>query len=304
MKKTPTPELEAEALAFVQRFAKSYGLDPDKLWRDHHQKLLKRGLDWFVRDRKKQERLVADYQASRTSGRNSPPAIQWPGVETLPVPKPTYQSFVDYLARTTHAERMTLCRNAAKKANRERLMSPRPKHRVSGDDLWNVMIAARGRCVYCGSLAVEKRPSKPNGAPAPWAQIGRRIGSFEHCKWRARGGDNDLSNLAWSCLWCNTWERERRKGATDHGGFHPPPDDPAAIETLVRRDLLTRLKRQLKKARADEAWEAAEALIELGEELELNDCDRLSELTDPDGPETYCVDEDWLYFGPGGRAWQ
>jgi hypothetical protein len=112
---------------------------------------------------------------------------------------------------------------------------------------------ARGRCVYCGSLAVEKRPSKPNGAPAPWAQIGRRIGSFEHCQWRARGGDNDLSNIAWACLWCNTWESERRKGATDHGGFHPPPDDPAAIDTLVRPNLLARLKLRLKKARADEA---------------------------------------------------
>jgi hypothetical protein len=134
MKKTPTPELEAEALAFVQRYAKACGLDPDKLWREHHQKLLKLGLDWFVRNREKQERLAVDYQASRKPGRNSPPAIQRPGAETLPTSAPTYQSFVEYLVRTKHAERMIKCRSAAKKANHERLMSPRPKRRLSGDD--------------------------------------------------------------------------------------------------------------------------------------------------------------------------
>lgn len=75
MKKTPTPELEAEARAFVRRYAAASGLDPDKVWRDHHQKLLKLGVEWFLNDRKEQARLAADYQASRTPGRNSPPAI-------------------------------------------------------------------------------------------------------------------------------------------------------------------------------------------------------------------------------------
>ena len=234
-KKTTTSELEVEARAFVRRYAAAYGLNPDKLWQDHQQKLLKLGLEWFVRNRKEQVRLAADRQASRMTGRNSSPAIQWPGVEAPPAPEPTYRSFVDYLTQTTHAERMTRCRKAAKKANRERLLSSAPKHRLSGDDVLNVMISARGRCAHCGSLAVEKRPSKPNGAPLAWAQIGRRLGSLEHRHWRARGGDNDLSNLAWSCLWCNTWVRERRQGATDHAGFHPAPDDPTAIEAIVRR---------------------------------------------------------------------
>jgi hypothetical protein len=306
--KKPPPKLEAEARAFVRRYAAAYGLDPDEVWRDHHPKLLKLGVEWFLNDRKEQARLAADYQASRMPGRNSPPAIQWPSTITPPVPEPTYLSFADYLARTTHAERMVRCHAAAKKANRGRLLSSAPKHRLSGDDVWNVIEAARGRCAHCGSLAVENRPSKPNGAPAAWAQIGRRIGSLEHRHWRARGGDNDLSNLAWSCLGCNTWESERSQGATDYGGFHPPLDDPAAIEAIVRQDRCIRLKRRLERARAAEAWDhwldAAEALIEEGEELESDDDDLRQELTNPDGPETYCIDDDWLYFGTGGRAWR
>src|SRR5258707_4186324 len=83
------------------------------------------------------------------------------------------------------------------------------------------MEAAQGRCAHCGALAVENRPSSPTGVPLPWAQVGRRIGSLEHVRWRYGGGGNDLSNLAWCCLWCNTWPKERRRGATDHGGYFP-----------------------------------------------------------------------------------
>ncbi len=223
----PTPELEAEARAFVCRYATAYGLDPDKVWREHYRKLLQKGLDWFVNQRKKEEAYAADYRASQTAGRNSLSAIQWPTVETAPAPAPAYISFADFLERTTFAMRIARCRAAAKKAGRPRVLSPPPRHRLSGHDVWNVIEASRGRCVYCGSLAVENRPSKPNGAPAAWAQVGRRIGTLEHQYWRAAGGDNDLSNLAWCCLWCNTWESERRQGATDHGGFYPQDDGPA-----------------------------------------------------------------------------
>jgi hypothetical protein len=232
--KTPTRELEAEARAFVRRYATASGLDPDKVWRDHYRKLLEHDLDWFVNQRKHEELLADDFQASRRPRRNSPPAIQWPGTETAPAPGPTYLSFADYLERTTYTKRMARCRSAAKKANRERLLSPPPKRHLTGDDVWNVIEAARGRCAYCGSLAVENRPSKPNGAPAAWAQVGRRIGSLEHRHWRALGGDNNLANLAWCCLWCNTWESERRQAATDHGGFHPLPDNPSVIKAIIR----------------------------------------------------------------------
>lgn len=317
-KKAPKSELEVEARAFVARYAKVHGLDPNELWRDNHQKLLKCSAEWFVRVREAQRRLEADYQASRKPGQNSPPLIQWPGVKTPPPPDPVYVSFVDYLARVPYKEITEKCRNAAKKANRERLMSLPPEHRISREDVLNVMVAARGRCRYCGSLAVEKRPSRPDGAPDRWAQIGRRCGSLDHSTWRAYGGDNDLSNLGWSCLWCNTWVSERKKRAKDHGGFYPPRDKVAAIKILVK-SLPTRrvaatpspaslLRRQLKKARAKEDWEAwqeaAMELIDLGHELTSADSIMLSEMTEPDGPETYCIDEDMLYFGPGGRAWR
>jgi hypothetical protein len=215
------PEQDKQMRAFVRRAAEMFGVDPDQGWHRHGRKVLARGWDWFISMREEQERLAVDYRASRTQGRNSTPRIQWPHVETSPAPPPIFQSFDDYVARTTVAERMNKCNAAAKKANRERLLSAAPKVRLSARDVWAVCEAARGRCAHCGSLAVERRPSKPNGAPAQWAQVGRRIGSLEHRQWRVAGGNNDLSNLAWSCLWCNTWPTERRPGATDHGGFYP-----------------------------------------------------------------------------------
>jgi hypothetical protein len=218
-----TPEQEEELRDFVRRHAEAFGIDPDKAWRDHCQKVIKKGWEWFVRVRDEQARLAADHLASRDPGRNSTPRIQWPGVETAPAPPPTFRSFDDYLARTSAAKRKAKCSAAAQKANRKRLLSSAPEVHLTGKDVWAVFEAAKGRCAHCGSLAVEGRPSKPNGAPLPWAQIGRRIGSFEHLEWRIRGGGNDLSNLAWSCLWCNTWPGERRPGATDHGGFYPDP---------------------------------------------------------------------------------
>ena len=221
-----TPQQEDELRTFVRDHASLFGLDPDKTWRDHRQKVLRQGWEWFVRMRDRQAQLAADYQASRTPERNSMPRIQWPGVEPAPAAPPTFVSWADYLARTTTVERTAKCNAAAKKANRERLLSAAPESHLYGKDVWAICEAVRGRCAHCGSLAVERRPSKPNGAPLPWAQIGRRIGSLEHHQWRIHGGDNDLSNLRWSCLWCNTWPSERRQGATDHGGFYPN-DEPA-----------------------------------------------------------------------------
>lgn len=149
------------------------------------------------------------------------PRWQMPGALVSEAPAPLFASWTDYLQRTTQRERMARCYAAAKKANRKRLMSLVPSNRLSGTDVWNVIEQARGRCAHCGSLAVEARPSSPTGAPVAWAQVGRRIGSLEHLLRRFDGGDNDLSNLAWSCLWCNTWPSERRSNAVDHGGFYP-----------------------------------------------------------------------------------
>lgn len=153
----------------------------------------------------------------------SPKPVRWqtPDKPLSDPPRPVFASWSDYLARTSQRERMARCSNAAKKANKKRLLSNAPTTRLTAQDVWAVIEAARGHCAHCGSLAVENRPSGPTGAPLPWAQIGRRIGSLEHVRWRFGGGGNDLSNLAWACLWCNTWPSERRPRAPDHGGHYP-----------------------------------------------------------------------------------
>jgi hypothetical protein len=98
-------------------------------------------------------------------------------------------------------------------------MSGRPDQRLTTDDVWRVLEAARGRCSHCGSLAVEGRPSTGKGAPTAWEQVGRRIGSLGHRLGRVNGGDNVPENLVWSCLWCNVWMEERTPGASDHGAI-------------------------------------------------------------------------------------
>jgi len=151
-----------------------------------------------------------------------PSRWQMPGSPVPAAGPPIYASWTDYLANTTYGQRMRRCYAAAKKANRKRLLSASPGFHLSGQDVWAVIENASGRCIHCGSLAVEGRPSHPTtGQPLPWAHVGRRIGSLEHLRWRLGGGDNDLSNLAWACLWCNTWEVARRWHATDHGGYFP-----------------------------------------------------------------------------------
>lgn len=134
-------------------------------------------------------------------------------LELRSVPPPLFLSWKDYLARTSDAERIAWCREKAKKANRTYANSP-PRPKITKQQVWEVLKAAQGGCAYCGSLAVEHAPVNPvTRQIAPWAQIGRRIGSLDH-------GDN-LDNLAWCCLWCNTWPQERGLLALDHGGYYP-----------------------------------------------------------------------------------
>jgi hypothetical protein len=135
-----------------------------------------------------------------------------------------YASWEDFLDRTTPAVRMAWCRKKAMRANRSRLMSGAPDVKIAGADVWAVLEAAGGRCEYCGSLAVENRPSGRDGSPVTWSQVGRRIGSLGHRVARFNGGSNAPGNLGWVCLWCNTWPSERRPGATDHGGIQPLRD--------------------------------------------------------------------------------
>ena len=99
-------------------------------------------------------------------------------------------------------------------------MSGSPSEKVSADDVWQVLVAGRGGCAHCGSLAVENRPSRPDGAPVlgygrPTGWVAEATGSAGSTVATTR------ANLVWSCLWCNTWLGERRPGATDHGGYFP-----------------------------------------------------------------------------------
>lgn len=147
---------------------------------------------------------------------------QMPGMPTPDAPPPTYSSWQDYIARTSTGQRLSRCTQIAKRTNRKRLLSPLPRIRLTGADVLSVPMGARGRREYCGSLAVEGRPSDPEtSAPVAWAQAGRRVGSLSHLQRRVDGGDNDIANLVWSCLWCNTWPQARRRGAADHGGYYP-----------------------------------------------------------------------------------
>lgn len=134
---------------------------------------------------------------------------------------PAYASWKDFLERTTPAARMAWCRAKAKKANQPRLMSGVPATKITAEDVYRVLEAAQGRCEHCKSLAVEKRPSTAKGQPLPWDHVGRRIGSLGHRVARFNKGKNTPANLCWSCMWCNTWPDERRRGAADHGGWYP-----------------------------------------------------------------------------------
>lgn len=126
-------------------------------------------------------------------------------------PPPVFLSWADYLARTSERDRLAWCRRKARKANHG--LSPSDSRWMSALGVWAIVEAARGRCVYCRSLAVERAPSDPTtGSLLRWGQVGRRIGSLEHVTG---------TTLAWCCMWCNTWPHERRPLATDHGGYHP-----------------------------------------------------------------------------------
>lgn len=138
------------------------------------------------------------------------------------IPLPLWLTFGDFLAGTPVREVRHWCGRKAARANRERLLSGRPMERITTDDVVSVLTAACGRCSYCGSLAVQMAPVHPETRkPMPWGHVGRRIGSLDHVVARVEGGSNSVSNLRWSCHWCNTWPGERIHGATDHGAIQP-----------------------------------------------------------------------------------
>jgi hypothetical protein len=202
------------------------------------------------------------------------PNWQMPDVPVSEPPSPMFASWADYIARTTDSERMKRCHAASKRANRvhrclwsrnfsgrdliskmmrEKIEGPcaccgslpgnpltcSGEVRLKGRDIWFLIEQAKGRCTYCGSLAVEERPSHPiTGAPLQWAHVGRRIGSLEHVTPYPDGRINELTNLRWACLWCNVHPIERRYRALDHGGFYPNEDFgpyPSSVDATLKR---------------------------------------------------------------------
>ena len=145
-------------------------------------------------------------QAHQIMARARPRPLAPPPGPGVP-PAVLYSSWEDYLAKTTPADRRRWCAAKAAKANGFRLMSGRPETRISAEDVLAVLQEASGQCAYCGSLAVERRPL------GPWGHVGRRIGSLGHRIARFNGGANTRANLAWCCMWCNTWPEERIRGA-------------------------------------------------------------------------------------------
>jgi hypothetical protein len=122
-----------------------------------------------------------------------------------PMRGPLYHSYEHYLASTTEAERVARWRLCARHAER------RSGHCLPWRNVQRVFEAARGRCCYCGSLAVERVPQG-----VPWTTIGRRLGSLEH---RDKKLGHTFTNLAWACMWCNTYPAERIPNAKCHGAI-------------------------------------------------------------------------------------
>lgn len=148
----------------------------------------------------------------------------WAGPST-PVPdapRPRFTTWEAFLLVHDDRALLKIAGRKAARSNQKRLLSDAVDYRLTASDVLDVLKAAHGRCVHCGSLAVEARPSTAAGAPLPWASVGRRIGSLDHSVPRILSGSNRPDNLQWCCLWCNTWPAERRPGATDHGGIHLP----------------------------------------------------------------------------------
>jgi len=156
---------------------------------------------------------------------------------TRGVPNSVFTSWADYLEKVTWPELRSRCYAIADQANGAHRGLAAPPDRLALLTVWQVKSKSRGRCAYCGSLAVERKPLKvdKNGRRR-WKRVGRRIGSLEHRKPRSLGGSNDVENLAWCCLLCNTSPRARLPGAVDHGGYYPDladEPDPQQSEAVV-----------------------------------------------------------------------
>jgi hypothetical protein len=132
---------------------------------------------------------------------------------------PKFNTWNEFIRHTTEKERLLWCKSKASISNRKRLLAGTPAQKIKASDVWKVLEASKGKCFYCGSLALEHLPSV-NWKAISWAYMGRRIGALHHISKNREKDYNDINNLRWACFWCNTWAIERRKDAEDHGGYY------------------------------------------------------------------------------------
>jgi hypothetical protein len=179
------------------------------------------------------------------------------GAPRLP-PPPEFLSWADWLnAHSTKKDRLAWCAEKAKTANRNYFQQPK----ITKYDVWSVLLAAKGVCTYCKSLAVERAPVNPDtGKLGPWAHVGQRIGTLDH--------NQERHVLVWCCMWCNTVRAGRADPATlamDHGGYWPKGEllaGPAARRARVQLAALKKeaaLKRKQRREQQAEEQEWSDA---------------------------------------------
>lgn len=171
--------------------------------------------------------------------RTPAPAVIKAARRRAATPTPLYSSWADFTSRANPREVRKWCAEKAKKAN-TRAAERGITATIDADDVFATLLAAHGRCSYCGSLAVETIPSGPDGKSLPCRNIGRRIGSLDHVEALYNRGANDRSNLAWACMLCNSGKPRRILGATDHGAVQADgPDDSPPCEGPVVNGMFT-----------------------------------------------------------------
>jgi hypothetical protein len=174
-------------------------------------------LEPLVKPELQQGTLSAGRHSLLTDRLRPPPR----NTETTPVPPPVRFRTWDNFVTMNESDRLQRCEDEAKFASQNGFLPwHNPKH-LDGQGVSLLLNAARGRCHYCKSLALESRPAEWEDAPSVWTPIGRRIGTVAYDAEPGINGCKGTIRPIWCCLWCKTWPDERKAEAPDHGGYYP-----------------------------------------------------------------------------------
>lgn len=89
--------------------------------------------------------------AEKVIARLHPAPSTPPPPRPVALPDPVYSSWEHFLASTMESQRRAWYAKKTKVANPDRLMSGPVEHRITTDDVIAILLAARGRCHYCGT---------------------------------------------------------------------------------------------------------------------------------------------------------